>query len=254
MKDKNILQFDPSTVHVRLGICAAALAGTAAAIPQDAEAAIITFTTPVAVPATLAGVYINLETGVTGGSSGGTPGWDFNPYLASGGTQLGFYWSPTLSGTGLRGAGVAATSTTGPYLDLAIGTVVGSGSTFTSAILGTTGSPYLMTGTHILGFRFTNAAGVTNYGYLTMSNTAINGVTQGPISSVDIKGALKGGDAGAAPATPPGFPAMVMSWSFDNTGAPITVVPEPSTVALLTIGALAAGAAGLRRWRRQRAA
>ncbi len=220
MKPQNLLNLDPSTVTARLGLCAAALAGTAAAVPS-AQADIITFTPGLAVPITFAGVYINLETGVTGGSGGATPGWDFNPYAASGLTQLGFYW-----GTGAGGVG---TTTTGPYINLAPGATVSAASTFANAILGTTGSPFLMTGTHILGFRFVNAAATTNYGYMVMTNTGGGATT--------------------------GMPMTIVSWSFDNTGAPITVpIPEPTTAALLSIAALVSGAAGLRQWRRQRAA
>ncbi len=217
---KKIISLDPSAVHVRLGLCAAALVGTAAAVPT-ADAAIITFTVPVPVPMTFGGVYINLVTGATGGSGAAVPGWDFNPYAASSLTQLGFYWA----GAGTGAGGVAAT-TTGPYLDLAPGTMISAASTFSSSILGTTGSPFLTTGTHILGLMFMNeGTGMVNYGYLTMMTTGTSG-----------------------------FPATVLSWSFDNTGAPITVVPEPSTTALLTITALAVGALGLREWRRKRAA
>jgi len=124
MKEKNLLQLDPSSVHVRLGLCAAALAGTAAAVPNADAGNITTFNTPINVPATFGGVYIDLTTGATGGSGAGVPGWDFNPYAAAGLTQLGFYWA----GSGTQASGVAAT-TTGPYLDLAPGTVVGPAST-----------------------------------------------------------------------------------------------------------------------------
>jgi hypothetical protein len=216
MTKENSIKLDPSTVTVRLGLCAAALTGAAAAVP-NVDAAIITFSTPVVVPNTLAGVYVNLETGATAGSAGGLPGWDFNPYSASGLTQLGFYWAP-------GGAGGVASGTT--YVNVAPGTTISAASTFTNVILGTTGSPFLTTGTHILGFRFVNAASVTNYGYLVMTNTATSG-----------------------------FPATILSWSFENSGGPITVpIPEPTTVALLSVAALVLGAAGLRQWRRQRAA
>ena len=216
MKTQNSLNLDPAAVTVRLGLCAAALAGTAASVP-NADADIITFSTPIPIPQTFYGVYLNLLTGATGGTAGGTPGWDFNPY---GTTTLGFFWAPAPAG------GVAST-TTGPYLDLAPGATISAASTFSRTITGTTGSPFLMTGTHILGFAFVNeGTGMTNYGYLTMSNTAAGG-----------------------------FPATILGWSFDNTGAPITIpVPEPSTTALLTVTALALGALGLREWRRQRAA
>jgi len=223
MKKKNVFQLDPSAVHVRLGMCAAALTGTAAAVPS-AQADIITFNTPIAVPNTVAGVYINLGTGANGAPKSAVPGWDFNPYSAASQTQLGFYWNLTNAGSSTTGG--VATTTLGPYRDLPPGEVVSGASTFSTTILGTTGSPYLTTGTHILGFRlFNETTSAVNYGYLTMTTTATNG-----------------------------FPATVQSWSYDNTGAPITVVPEPSTTALLTIAALVAGAIGLREWRRQRAA
>ena len=220
MKKETVLNLDSSAVHVRLGMCAAALLGTAAAVPE-ADAAIITFSVPVPVPQTLQGVYVNFGTGATAGAP--FTGWDFNPYQAAS-TNLSFYWAATPAG---NYGGVAAT-TTGPYLSLSPGTVVGPGSTYSISLTpaATTGSPYLTAGTHILGFRFFNeASSAVNYGYLTMSN---GGTT--------------------------GFPATILSWSFDNTGAPITVVPEPATATLLTLAALALGALGLREWRRQRTA
>jgi hypothetical protein len=219
MKTKNPRKLDRSTVGIRLGACAAAMGGTAAFAPE-AQAQITTFNTPIPVPQTTAGVYINLATGATGTSQAGTPGWDFNPYNANAGTQLGFYWAPAPAG------GVAAT-TTGPYLGLHSGDVVGPGSTYTRAILGTTGSPFVTTGTNILGFAFTNeVSGLTNYGYATIQTTGTSG-----------------------------FPATILNWSFDASGAPITVagVPEPTSL-LLTAAAMVVGSRGLRRWRRNTAA
>ena len=215
MKKKNIIQLDSSAVHVRLGMCAAALVGTAAAVP-DADATIITFNTPIPIPATFAGVYVNLGTGAFAPNP--ITGWDFNPYQQPS-LNLGFFWASTT-----QHGGVAST-TTGPYLNLPIGTVVSSGSTF-STTAAATDPNYLQTGTEILGFRFFNeTTTAVDYGYLRMSTTASNG-----------------------------FPATILSWSYEDNGGPITVVPEPSTVALLTISALAAGAIGLRKWRRQCAA
>ncbi len=134
---------------------------------------------------------------------------------------MNFFWGNPQANEG----GVAGT-TTGPYLSLAVGTIVGPASVYSVAVAGTTGSPYLTTGIWTLGFRFFNeGTGATDYGYMTMQTTATSG-----------------------------FPATILSWSYDDTGAPITVVPEPATAAFLTIGALAAGAIGLREWRRKRAA
>lgn len=220
MKKQKALTLDSSSVQSSLALCAAALAGTAATAP-NAEATIITFNTPIVVPATFAGIYVNLETGASGASGAAVPGFDFNPYLRAAGT-LGFYWNTAAN----AGAGVAATAT-GPYLSLAPGTVIGPGSTFSSTITGTTGSPYLTTGTFTLGFRIITAAATTNYGYMTVSTTGTTG-----------------------------FPMTILNWSYENNGGPITVapVPEPSTNALLAVTAIALGALGVRAWRRQQAA
>ncbi len=208
-----------SKIQTQLALCAVAAAGFAAA--PNAEATLVTTfsNTVIPVPATTSGIYLNLETGASGTSSAVT-GYDFNPYLAGSGTQLGFYWGPAAT----RGAGVGSTATTGPYLDLAAGTVVSSSSIFTSGILATTGSPYLATGVHNLGFRFINGAGTTDYGYLRLQTTAANG-----------------------------FPATILGWVYDNTpGTAVTVaVPEPSTVAIL---ALVGGAVGVRAFRRRKMA
>jgi hypothetical protein len=209
-----------ASLQTRLGLCAAALAGTAA-VPQIADAEVITFNTPIVVPQTLSGVYINFLTGATGTSAGAVPGWDFNPYNTASG--LGFYWAG--AGAANEAAGVADAPNGTIYADLPIGATVSASSPFTANIQGTN-PPYRTAGTHILGFRFINdTTGVLNFGYAVIQTS--------------------GGT---------GFPATVQSWSFENTGAAITVVPEPSTVGLLSVAALALGAMGLRKWRRQQAA
>lgn len=209
-----------SKIQAQLALCAAAATGLAVA-PTAKATLVNTFAnTTIPVPANTSGIYLNLETGASGTSGSSVAGYDFNPYLAGSGTQLGFYWGPAAT----RGAGVGSTATTGPYLDLAAGTVVSSSSIFTSGILATTGSPYLATGIHNLGFRFINAAGTTDYGYLQLQTTATNG-----------------------------FPATILGWVYDNTpGTAVTVaVPEPSTVAIL---ALVGGAVGIRAFRRRKVA
>jgi hypothetical protein len=211
------MMLNNSTIQTRLALCAAALAGTAAAVPS-AEAVVVTFNTPINVPQTLAGIYINFGTGATGGTAAGTAGWDFNPYQINNTTNLGFYWNPAPASSS---GGVATAAGSTSYANLAIGTVVGPGSPFTNNIPGTAPN-YRVTGTQILGFRFFNeATNAINYGYAVIQTTASGG-----------------------------FPATIRSWSYENNGGAITVVPEPSTVALLTMSALALGAAGVRRWRK----
>ncbi len=121
-----------------------------------------------------------------------------------------------------------AATTGGVYLSLSAGTVINASSLFSAAAGG--GGPgstiaFQGTGTEILGFRFYNeATSSINYGYAVIQTNA----------------------AGA------GFPANLLSPSYENSGAAITVVPEPSTIALL--GTLAMGAVGIREWRRRRTA
>ena len=198
-------------------MCAAALAGTAAMTPE-AHAVVVNFTTPIAVPNTFAGVYINLLTGANSPSTASVPGWDIGPWGSSNTLTLFFNGTPANSN-----GGVAAT-TTGPYLDLPVGSVISSASTFSASASNLQTAAFQSTGTHTLGFRFFNeSTAAINYGYMTLQTT-------GPL----------------------GFPATVTGWSFENSGAAITVVPEPSTALMLSLGGLALGAANLRRMRRQR--
>jgi hypothetical protein len=209
---KKTLKLQSSTVHAQLALCAAAVAGTAAVVPE-ADAAIITFSVPITVPNNGIGVYIDLATGATS-TTGSFAGFDFNPYGTASG--LGFFWDATAGG-------VTGTSGGTTYLSLSVGSTISAASFFTRAIQGTSLN-YRGTGTEILGFRFTNeSTGLLNFGYLTITTNATTG-----------------------------FPATVVSWSFDNTGAAITVVPEPSTIVSLL--SLAVGAIGMREWRRRRAA
>lgn len=202
-------------------MCAAALAGTAATV-SDASAAVVSFSTPISIPNTFAGVYINFLTGASGFTPASVPGWDFGPWGSSG--TLSFFWN----GTPASSSGGVAAATTGPYLDLdlAPGATVSSASTFSASAAAAQAAAFQSSGTHTLGFRFFNeATSAVNFGFLSMTTT-------GPL----------------------GFPATVNGWSFENTGAAITVsvVPEASTSAMFAMGALALGAMNLRRLRRQR--
>lgn len=208
-----------STRHaaLRLSLCAVALAGSIGAM-GPAHAAVITFNTPIAVPNTFDGVYINLLTGATGTSGASVPGWDFNPYNS--GTALSFFWGSTPAASH---GGVASTAT-GPYLDLAVGTSISGASTFSAVTAAAQTLAFQAPGTHTLGFRFYNeSTSAINYGYLSMTSGGSNG-----------------------------FPLTINSWSFENTGAAISVVPETSTTLMMAVGALALGALNLRRQRRQR--
>jgi hypothetical protein len=206
-----------SATMTRLGVCISALAGALAV--QPASAVIVTFTTPVVVPNTLDGLYINLMTGATGSSPALVPGWDFNPWSAS--NTLTFFWNGTPAGT----SGGVAVSAAGPYIDLPIGAGVGAASTFSTSSGSAQTLAFQATGTHTLGLRFFNeSTSAINYGVLSM-------VTTGP----------------------EGFPATITGWSFENSGSAFAqVVPEASTAAMLALGILCIGAVGGRRRTLQR--
>lgn len=198
----------------------ASLAGVALAAPGMMEAAVVdSGPLNLVVPNTFDGAYINFLTGASGTSGGTVAGWDWNPYNS--GTALSFFWAATPS----QASGVAST-TTGPYLNLAPGTMISGASTFAQVTASTATTAFQVTGNEILGFRFFNEnTGVINYGYAVLNTTASTG-----------------------------FPLTVTRYFYENTGAAITVtaVPEPTTTALL--GVMAAGAIGLRAWRKRKSA
>lgn len=197
------------------------IAATAALLMSagSAHAAIVSFSTPINVPNTVEGVYVNLATGASNTNSTFLPGWDFNAYSSGG--ALAFFWLSPGSSPG----GVVASSA-GPYLDLAPGAVISSASSFSQNAQPPASAAFRTTGTHTLGLRFLNeSTGAINYGYLTLQTTGTSG-----------------------------FPATITGWSFDNTGSAITVagatsaVPEPATWAMMVVG-FGAIAATLRRRR-----
>jgi hypothetical protein len=207
-----------------LGLCInkrlagyATLAAAALAAPVVADATVINSgIVNIPVPADSDGVDINFLTGATGTAS--FTGWDLNAYLTN--SVFTFFWP---SG----GGGVDTASGANVYASLTAGSVISAASPFTAnSGGGGAGSTinFQSTGQHILGFRFLNeATSVVDYGYAVFNNTG-----------------------------PSGFPATLVSYSYENNGGAITVVPEPTTFALL--GVMAAGALGVRAWRKRKAA
>ena len=176
-------------------IALAAAFGLAASVPMAAiiDSGPIT----IAIPATLAGVYINWLTGGTGGSGAGLPGWDFNPYQTA--TGLGFYWNNAVAASS-GGVGVGTTVS-----DLAVGAIVGPAATYSITIQGASPN-FRTTGPKILGFRFQNEGTLAvNYGYALMDTTAGAG-------------------------NQAGFPATITRYVYENTGLPITVAAPPPTI------------------------
>jgi hypothetical protein len=202
----------------------ATLAGAALAAPSVADATIV-WSGPVAItiPSTTAGVYLNVVTGVNNVSPGAVPGWDVNPWSS---TSLNTF-TPTPSPGGL--GSYVGTGTT--YFNLAFGTAISAASTYGSTGTNTVaaGTPLnLNSSNNLIGFRFINeaAGGATMYGWMRISLT----------SSASSQ------------------PRLIVEYAYEDTGGPILAgaIPEPSTVALF--GVMAAGALGVRAWRKRKAA
>ena len=201
-------------VDTRLAACAAVAAAGTALTATPAHAAVIdSGPVNINIPSTINGIYLNVVTGMAG-TNAGTPGWDINPYSSS---DLEMY---TPSGGGTFGDGTS-------YFNLGPGAYISSAGTFeTSVSTVNAGTPLnLNSSNNYIGFEFLNeATGATNYGYIQVSLSSTAG----------------------------GQPRSIVEFSYENTGAGITVVPEPSTFALF--GVMALGALGVREWRKRKAA
>lgn len=178
---------------------AAAIAAVSSA-PASAE--VVTWNVNQAVPATIDGLYVRIDTQATTTNPGTSlPGWDINPYGTS---SLNFYASttaPNPASTYVR------TQASGGPSSLAEGTVIGPSSTFansTTAVITSAGvgaNGWSLNGTHYVGFRFNpgTTAGTVVYGYATVEVGA--SVTDRRLVSVHWE--TSGGPITVVPPGPP---------------------------------------------------
>ena len=217
---KNSLTSLSSRLDSRLAAYAAvATAALAAPALPTADAVIVhSGTVNINIPSTTAGIYLNVVTGVFGTAPAGVSGWDVNPW---GSTNLSMFNPATPAG----GVYVGSAG----YFNLTMGTLISAASTYSSGTLSATSPNPLQfnSSNNLIGFRFTNeATGIVNYGWMRISLSGTSGSQ----------------------------PRAIVEYAYENTGAGIGagVVPEPSTYALFSV--VAAGALGLRAWRRRKAA
>ena len=215
-----------SSLHSRLDLRLATYAAAGVAVGTAAAAhhtqAAIVYSGPVAItePATATGVYLDLVTGATATSL--FTGYDFDAY---GKTKISFYAIP---GAGYED-GVVGTTANGATALTPLVSTVSSTSGFLSADVAATA--FDKVGTEYVGIEFENDnTKAVNYGWLELTSTSATGT-----------------------------PATIVGYAYDNSGASIVVgatglsaIPEPGTNAALGLGALALGAAGVRRWRQNR--
>jgi hypothetical protein len=212
--------------HVDCRLAAYAALATAAlaapALPEANAQIVYSGVRNINVPATTAGIYINMVTGAFG-TAAATTGWDINPWATGTGAAAAWRFFPNANGTNPDGGVVVSAGTA--VLSLALGTLVGPASTFG---IGSANVP--PSGTSFFGIRlFNEATSTTHFGWVQVLLPANSGT-------------------GLTPGT-------VIDWAFEsapNTGIAVGAVPEPSTYALF--GVVAAGAMGLRAWRRRKAA
>lgn len=221
---KNELNSLLNRVDTRLAACAAAAVATAAIAPSSQADIVYSGTVNLNIASSTNGLYLNVVTGANNvvGMGGGTtvPGWDINPWNATG---FGLFSNSNQTG----GSYVVTAANFGA--NLAPGAVISAASMFGSGSSTNNAQWNLNSSNNLVGFRFLNeATGITNYGWFRVSFST----------------------------TTSSQPRTLVEFAYENTGSSImagqTAIPEPTTFALL--GVMAAGAFGVRVWRSRKAA
>ncbi len=187
----NHIKLNAFSCHAgKAGLAALVVAASITVASTQAMATPTCFTTPIAVPVTTSGIYLNLFTGVSGATPASATGWDFNPW---GSTTANFWVAATTPLTGFVDSG------SGTIGNLTNGTPVGPASTFltgnSSAATMALWRAGIANGN--LGMRFVEA-GSTYYAWINMTSVA-----------------------------PAGVPMTINSWCFES--APDTAINVGST-------------------------
>lgn len=192
-----------------LAACSVAAIATCAAVAPDAKAVVIYYQPNAGagwvIPATLGGLYINVETQATSSSAGSVPGWDINPYDSS-----DLQWFNSTGGGQLRYPGI----TGGAAGNLPLGTTVsstGSYNTSTNPVyFGASPGDWQLNASNYFGFKFVAADTQTHYGWGRMDV----GAAATTRSIMEIGYESTAGTSilvGAGSAPPPSVPAPLPS-------------------------------------------
>jgi hypothetical protein len=193
--------------HPSIGMALAV--ATSSAIVSSVDAAVVNWNLNLDIPATEAGLFINIEQQVYGTSPDMNAGWDLNPNGANalifGGTTAHGTWMMVDPATGWDSAS-----------SFAPGVVVGSSYQFKAlpggnVIFGNAPGLWKENANNIFGFRFLNAQNQVRYGYGVMYIGA---------------NALE---------------RTLVSLSYETTGLSIVAVPAPGAVALAGLAGLVGG-------------
>ena len=196
------MSFSSSTF--KFGLAAAAGFGLLCA--ASVSHAVVVYTGPVSlvIPATTSGLYLNLVTGASGTAAAAAPNWDFNAWGTGG---LGF------TNPASTGGGAYVITAANTVANLAVGSVVGTGSTFGS---GSSAPAFatqwnLNSSNNYVGIRFFNEfpAVVVHFGFAQLA-------------------------IGATIAD-----RTIIAYAWENaaiTNITVTAIPEPGTYGLMALG------------------
>ncbi len=208
----------------------ATLAGAALAAPAlapTADASIVySGVVNINIPSTTSGIYLNVATGVFATSPSGAPGWDLNLWSSSG---LSIWANNSASPNDGALSNFTGGSSATAVDNLPFGTLIdGSWSYGRTNSAETTGATAFLFNSdqNLFGFTFLNeGTGQLDFGWARISLS---------------------GTAASQPRT-------LVEYAYEDSGAGIPAgVPEPTTMALF--GVMAAGALGVRAWRKRKAA
>jgi hypothetical protein len=150
--------FQPLQARIQAYLAVAGLSFAGTAVPPASADIIAWSDANLVVPSTLDGLYINVETRLTGSAGSVVSGWDLNPNKFTGLTWF------NATGTGaMRYPGL----TTGSAGNLPLGTEVGPTASFGfgDVAVGFNRGEWQLNASNYFGFRFLASDGLTRYGW-----------------------------------------------------------------------------------------